>query len=59
MDKLEIGTTVELKSGGPLMTVIGYDMAGHAQCVWFPADMIEPKRSSFPTESLVRVKGAY
>jgi len=45
---LKIGNTVQLKSGGPLMTV--HVMDGQAICVWF--EKAERKEGAFSQETL-------
>lgn len=46
-----VGTTVRLKSGGPLMTVDGFEN-GTAFCVWFQGDEISRARFSIPALSV-------
>ena len=57
MDKAESfspGDVVELKSGGPPMTVIKIADAGAVWCQWFPSpDKVREK--SFPSATLKRV----
>lgn len=38
MKQIEIGSTVQLASGGLLMTVESFIDSVHAQCVWFDND---------------------
>ena len=45
-DPLSIGDVVQLKSGGPIMTVVYVDSDGNIDCVWF--DNTEKKTGSFP-----------
>lgn len=59
-DEIEVGDVVQLKSGGPNMTVskIGHaDMSQvgpvHAWCAWFDSKGDE-KRGNFPLTSLVK-----
>lgn len=35
---LQVGDVVQLKSGGPKMTVTGFDEYGQAQVSWFDKD---------------------
>ena len=44
------GDIVQLKSGGPLMTITDIE-DGYAYCKWFDKNN-EVKNESFPTESL-------
>lgn len=54
---LEVGDTVRLKSGGPLMTVetTGYEN-GDVRCIWFNEneDKDDPKMRVFPQETLTK-----
>jgi uncharacterized protein YodC (DUF2158 family) len=48
MSELRVGDTVRLKSGGPLMTIEGFDSGvgeQKAQCVWIESNT--EKRSSY------------
>ena len=40
------GDVVQLKSGGPLMTVIGIADGGAVRCIWFPSSD-KPVKDSF------------
>ena len=55
----KIGDVVELKSGGPRMTVTGHGQDGNgnvrANCTWFDKDHNE-KNGAFPPEALERYK---
>lgn len=49
--RFAIGVVVELKSGGPKMTIARYDEREDTfQCVWFLNNIVQ--RDYFPTESL-------
>ena len=37
-DKLDIGETVQLKSGGPIMTITDQDGELAVKCCWFPGE---------------------
>ncbi len=50
MDNFKTGDTVQLKSGGPVMTVTGKTGGGKLTCAWF--ENSESKRDIFPPESL-------
>lgn len=45
----KVGDEVQLKSGGPVMTVTNAG-TGSLQCTWFKND--EVKRDAFPAEAL-------
>jgi uncharacterized protein YodC (DUF2158 family) len=51
----KVGDVVQLKSGGPLMTVTGFGAGGDGKqrvnCTWFDKDENE-KHGSFPPEAL-------
>ena len=49
------GDSVRLKSGGPIMTVSGFD-DGKVECWWTDANG-ETETGSFPPESLKRPRG--
>lgn len=51
----EVGNEVQLKSGGPIMTVEAISDSGLVDCVWFTKDGVE--RDSFPAEALVPYTG--
>lgn len=48
--KFEVGTIVQLASGGPLMTVIGISDEGGVLCQWFLKG--NPVRETFPDQAL-------
>ena len=52
---LKVGDIVQLKSGGPKMTVQSgtEEEEGHVWCQWFAGSKLEQGR--FPVESLVKV----
>ena len=54
-DEIKEGTTVQLKSGGPIMTVVGFKNA-LAICTWFDAS---GKRgdAAYPPSALKLVPG--
>jgi uncharacterized protein YodC (DUF2158 family) len=45
------GDTVQLKSGGPVMTVAGEESGSGIRCQWFGGKKLES--GNFPVESLV------
>lgn len=52
-----IGATVRLKSGGPVMTVVGPQcevLRGNQECTWFD-DAGAVKEDNFPTAALAQV----
>ena len=51
--KFKVGDVVQLKSGGPEMTIEGIGDEGWADCVWFSG--LEAKRESFPLDALQTV----
>ena len=57
---MEIGNVVQLKSGGPKMTVTALQKE-HVECTWFarsPTDGIgSPLFFSFPVQALLKTKG--
>ena len=54
MDKLKVGDVVQLRSGGPEMTVINDDVPGMIKCEWFSALNNSYRFEVFPTESLMK-----
>lgn len=52
MDKFKVGMIVQLKSGGPKMTVV--EMEGSIHCKWFSGSKLE--YGSFHPESLIIIK---
>jgi uncharacterized protein YodC (DUF2158 family) len=53
--KLAVGSTVQLKSGGPAMTVMRQVNSGDYQCTWFDGN--SPKQWDFPADALQPVEG--
>ena len=51
-DAISIGDTVQLKSGGPVMTVVYVDSDGNMDCAWFDGE--EKKTGSFPAAAMDR-----
>lgn len=49
---MDVGSTVTLKSGGPLMTIEGKTLAGHFTCVWQDRDG-KLHRATFAPELLI------
>ena len=47
-----IGKIVNLKSGGPKMTVLGYAKNGQAECGWFEEDGRQ-RQTTFPDAALI------
>ena len=54
MEDFEIGDVVQLRSGGPRMTVQGLVSDGDVVCQWFEGNAIHEK--SFPKEALRKVE---
>lgn len=54
MAKIEIGDTVQLKSGGPIMTVEAITDRGYIRCQWFDGSKID--NSLFKPESLKKIE---
>ena len=52
-DQIKVGDVVQLKSGGPKMTVASIDEKGRAWCSWFVNG--ENHREVFRPESLEQV----
>jgi uncharacterized protein YodC (DUF2158 family) len=51
----KIGDVVQLKSGGPEMTITGIDSSdGTIGCTWFPSEESEPKKANFPPAALTK-----
>jgi uncharacterized protein YodC (DUF2158 family) len=57
-ETFKVGDTVELKSGGPVMTVTAF-VKGSAsvRCAWFTPDNTQTKVQDFPPEALKRTPG--
>jgi uncharacterized protein YodC (DUF2158 family) len=53
---LKIGDTVQLKSGGPVMTVLDIDAANNATCLWYASPAGEFRTYVFPTGLLDEVE---
>jgi uncharacterized protein YodC (DUF2158 family) len=56
-NNFEVGDTVKLKSGGPVMTISAWMSKGMAICRWFPIGTHETESSEefFPVECLNKV----
>src|ERR1700750_1858856 len=54
MEDFEIGNVVQLKSGGPKMTVHGLVSDGDVICQWFEGNAVHEE--SFPREALQKVE---
>ena len=54
MEDFEIGNVVQLKSGGPKMTIHGLVSDGDVICQWFEGDAVHEE--SFPREALQKVE---
>jgi uncharacterized protein YodC (DUF2158 family) len=54
MTKFKEGDIVQLKSGGPKMTVTGFSTSGYLYCKWFAGSKLQD--GSFNPESLEAVK---
>lgn len=62
MEEIKPGDVVQLKSGGPTMTVVGFDLGmpgqppdkSNVRCVWFVQDT--KKSDLFPVVSLKKVE---
>ncbi len=56
MNELKVGMIVQLKSGGPQMTVVKIDpkYEGSIFCRWYSGDKFE--REGFPPEALEIIK---
>jgi uncharacterized protein YodC (DUF2158 family) len=50
----QIGDVVQLKSGGPYMTIENFSDGGNAFCVWF--DGTERKTGSFNPRTLMKAE---
>lgn len=53
---LKMGDTVQLKSGGPVMTVVEVDPANNATCLWYAAPAGEFRTHVFPAALLDAVE---
>jgi uncharacterized protein YodC (DUF2158 family) len=56
MENFEIGDVVQLRSGGPNMTVHGVISDGDIVCQWFEIDVVHEE--NFPKEALRTVEQA-
>jgi uncharacterized protein YodC (DUF2158 family) len=54
MEDFEIGDVVQLRSGGPKMTVHGLVSDGDVVCQWFESN--EVHQENFPKEALKKVE---
>src|SRR5690349_9222943 len=54
MEDFEIGNVVQLRSGGPKMTVHGLVSDGDVICQWFEGNAVHEE--SFPREALQKVE---
>jgi len=50
--ELKIGDTVQLKSGGPFMTIASYEGESQFRCLWFTGDEDKVREGYFPPDSL-------
>jgi len=56
-EKFHAGDVVQLKSGGPDMTVLKiYEKDEEARCGWFVIETVEFKADLFPIRSLTLIK---
>lgn len=56
-EKIEAGDVVELKSGGPRMTVCEVDGDGMADVIWFPLESSPaPEEGQFNVKILEKVR---
>ena len=54
MANFSVGDTVQLKSGGPIMTIEGVDEKG-VNCVWFVDETTLPLQRYFTLEAVKNV----
>jgi len=54
-EQFEVGDVVQLKSGGPRMTVVGADKPtpDEVHCAWFAKERME--RAAFPPDALASI----
>lgn len=52
---VKIGDTVQLKSGGPLMTVVRIEADGAIACMWYAPDAEEFRSQAFVAAALDEV----
>lgn len=50
--QFKLGDVVELKSGGPEMTVVGFIEDTDVICEWFNQNWEQPRRYAFCSEAL-------
>ncbi len=55
--EFKIGDTVQLKSGGPIMTVEHIDEDNYASCVWF--EKSDLKRNAFAAAVLSKASSGF
>lgn len=53
-EEIKKGDIVQLKSGGPQMTVVLINSKDEAECFWFLPDM-KKRTDSFPIETLSKI----
>lgn len=53
---MKIGDTVQLKSGGPVMTVVEVDAGNNATCLWYASAAGEFRTHVFPASLLDEVE---
>jgi uncharacterized protein YodC (DUF2158 family) len=53
MQNFKPGDTVQLKSGGPYMTVVSYDDEGHVICTWWNNHVSEMNSAEFKTDAVL------
>lgn len=59
MEQFEVGDTVQLKSGGPLMTITARNSKGEFVCHWFvpvAAQFDNVHKEPFPAAALKKAK---
>jgi uncharacterized protein YodC (DUF2158 family) len=52
---LKIGNTVQLKSGGPVMTVLKIEAGNTITCIWFATEHDEFRTQVFPEAVLEEI----
>lgn len=53
---LKIGSTVQLKSGGPVMTVLKTESGSAVTCIWFATEHDEFRTQIFPELVLTEIE---